>query len=266
MKFHLQSHIILIGIVFALSSQAIEVKSKLVPLRQSETTKEFIRPKLPEGSPPGGRRTGGGRRDTCLNITPKLTALVPETQETATVTNVWALTTEERPTFWYYVPYTKNSGYPAEFVLQNDKSVPIYTKQVSLPQQAGIISIKIPANEPALELNKQYRWFFKVYCDQNRQAPPMYVEGVINRVKLAADANQKLQTASALQRFAIYAENGIWHQALSTLIELKQQNPQDNAIKTNWSNLLTDIGLPEIVGMQIIPDDSNHYNRLSKQH
>ncbi|BAZ13497.1 hypothetical protein NIES4071_53360 [Calothrix sp. NIES-4071] len=274
---YFQSQITLVIVAIAFSSQAhvnsketqsniartLPVLSKQV---QKSLNKEFIRPKLPEGTPPGGRRTGGGRRDACPDMTPKLTALVPVTEEAATVQHVWGLTTEERPTFWFYLPYTKSSGYPTSFVLLNDKSSPIYKKDISLPEQAGIISIKIPANFPALSVNKQYRWFLKVYCDQLKEAPPVYVEGVVSRVNLALTINQQLQTAQPLERFAIYARNGIWYQALATIIQLKQKNPQNDMIQTDWKNLLTDIGLHEIVDMRILPDDSNNYNRLSKKH
>ncbi len=269
MKLFLQSQIIFVALAFACSSQATEIKS-ILPVSSKQVlhsvNKEFVRPKLPEGTPPGGRRTGGGRRDTCPDTTPKLTALMPETEEPATVKNVWGLTTSERPTFWFYLPYTKSSGYPTEFVLLNEKSSPVYKKQISLPKQPGIINIKVPAQIPALEVNKQYRWFLSVYCDQEKQSPPVYVEGVVSRVKLAAAIDQQLQTAQPLQRFAIYAQNGIWYQALATLIQLKQQNPQNTTIQTDWKNLLTNIGLDEIADMRIISDDPNSNDRLSKQH
>ncbi|BDA67807.1 Protein of unknown function DUF928 [Rivularia sp. IAM M-261] len=269
MKFFLQSQIIFVALTFACSSQAAEIKP-ILPVSSKQVlhsvNKEFVRPKLPEGTPPGGRRTGGGRRDTCPSTTPKLTALMPETEEPATVKNVWGLTTSERPTFWFYLPYTKSSKYPTEFVLLNEKSSPVYKEEVSLPEQPGIISVKIPGSIPALEVNKQYRWFLSVYCDKEKQAPPIYVEGVVSRVNLTATIHQQLQTAQPLQRFAIYAQNGIWHQALATLIQLKQQNPQNTTIQTDWKNLLTNIGLHEIAKERIISDDTNNYDRLSKQH
>jgi Domain of Unknown Function (DUF928) len=222
---------------------------KLLPRSNTTATNskiQFNRPAIPPGTAPGGRRTGGGRRDSCPAVNPKLTALIPVTQVPPNIQNVWGLTTVERPTFWFYLPYTKSGYYPTEFVLQDQDSNLIYTKNVVLLEQAGIISIAIPNNVPALEVNQQYRWFLKVYCDGEKQAPPIYVEGVVRRVNLSATVNQQLSTARSQQQVAIYAENGIWFQALGALAELKKNNPQDMGIQAAWKNLLVEVGLGDI--------------------
>jgi Domain of Unknown Function (DUF928) len=262
----LQTRIALLIISFSFStsfSQAVEVKTK----SGKKATVEFVRPKLPEGTAPGGRRTGGGRRDSCqLDAPDKLTALVPVTEEIPTVKNVWGLTTAERPNFRFYVPYTKNSGYPAEFMFENEKSTLIYKTAISLPQKPEIISVTLPNSIPPLVVDKQYRWFVKIYCDQEKQSSPVYVEGVVSRVNLGAATNQQLQTAQPLQKLAIYAQNGIWYETLETLVQLKQQNPQDIVIQNNWENLLTSIGLTEIVDKSIALERPSSHGRLSKQY
>ncbi|MBF2066046.1 MAG: DUF928 domain-containing protein [Calothrix sp. C42_A2020_038] len=222
------------------------------------TNVKFVRPKLPEGVAPGGRRTGGGRRDTCPSVNPQLTALVPVTEEADNVKNVWGLTTAEHPTLWFYIPYTKSFGYPTEFVLLNDNSVPIYKKNVSLPEQPGIINITLPTSISPLEFNKHYRWFLKVYCTQEKQSRPIYVEGVVSRVSLSEGINQQLQNASPQQKLAIYAQNGIWYQALEILVQLKQENPRNSIIQNSWNSLLTNIGLDEIVDESILYQPPNH--------
>lgn len=211
----------------------------------------FTRPTIPPGTAPGGRRTGGGRRDSCSAVNPKLTALVPVTQEAPTVQHVWGLTTVERPTLWFYLPYTKSSAFPTQFVLQDQNRQRIYIEDVSLPEQPGIISIAIPSTVKGLAVDQQYRWFLKVYCDRTKQSPPIYVEGVVRRVNLSPTTTQQLTTAKPQQQVTIYAENGIWFQALATLAELQKKNPQDTAAQTAWKNLLAEIGLSEIADKPI---------------
>jgi Domain of Unknown Function (DUF928) len=213
---------------------------------------KFIRPILPPGNPPGGRRTGGGRRDNCPNVNPTLTALVPITQEAKNVTNVWGLTSAEHPTFWFYLPYTKSSKYPTEFILQNSERKIIYKAEISLPEKPGIISVPIPSNTTPLTIGKQYRWFLKVYCSGHKQSFPTYVDGIIKRVNLSAIATQQLRMATDRQQVAIYAQNGIWYQALTTLLELRQSNPQDETLENTLENLLAEIGLIDIADKTVV--------------
>jgi Domain of Unknown Function (DUF928) len=212
---------------------------------------QFIRPTLPPGNAPGGRRTGGGRRDSCPDMNPKLTALVPVT-EADSITNVWGLTSAERPTFWFYLPYTKSSKYPTEFILQDSDGETKHQVDITLPEKPGIISVSIPKSVTPLAIGKQYRWFLKVYCNEQKKSLPIYVEGVINRVNLNAIATQQLRTATPQQQVAIYAQNGIWYQALATLLELRQNNPKDETLQNTWETLLTEIGLIEIADKPLI--------------
>lgn len=213
---------------------------------------QFVRPKLPVGTAPGGRRTGGGRRDSCPNVNPKLTALVPVTEEPAKVQNVWSLTTSERPTLWFYVPYTKNSAYPTEFIVQDQEGNSIHRGDITLPDKPGVMKIDFPDSIPPLTVGNSYRWFLNVYCDKQKEAPPVYVEGVVSRVNLSAKAIQQLRNATPQQQAAIYAENGIWHQTLATLLNMHQKNPQSPTAQTAWKNLLSEVGLVEIADKAII--------------
>lgn len=225
------------------------------PIKTNPQTVSFSLPSPPPDPPPGGRVRGGARRDTCPQVKPELTALVPFTQEPPSVTNVWGLATKAHPTLWFYVPYTKALAYPTEFVLQDEESNPIYQQAIALPDKPGVISVSLPTNALPLTLSNQYRWFLTINCDQIKQsppAPPIYVEGVIKRIKLNQATIEQLKTATPLQQVAIYAQNGIWHDALTTLAELRQQNPQDAALQTQWRDLLASIGLDDIAEEPIV--------------
>ncbi|MEA5563933.1 DUF928 domain-containing protein [Anabaena sp. UHCC 0399] len=204
--------------------------------------------------PPGGRVRGGAKRGLCPSVQPQLTALVPYTEDTPTVTNVWGLTTEAHPTLMFYMPYAHNVAYPTEFVLQDQESNSIYQTAIALPAKPGIIRISVPQNI-TLAVNKRYRWFLTVDCDPQKDSPPTYVEGVIKRVTLNKKVTEKLKTATPLQRFDIYLQNGIWHEALKTLSQLHQENPKDQEIKVQWQNLLTSIRLEDVASQPLLPSE-----------
>ncbi|MCC5623474.1 DUF928 domain-containing protein [Nostoc sp. CHAB 5715] len=218
----------------------------------------FNQPSLPSGPPPGGRVRGGAKRDggECpLTITkPDLTALVPFTEEANSVINVWGQTTVEHPSWFFYVPYTKDLPYAVEFVLQDQDLKEIYQKAIALPDKPGVIRVSLPTSAPALALNKQYRWFLTVNCYQQENSPPTFVEGVIQRIELKPAALKELQTTEPLKRYNIYAQNGIWYEALTTLAQLRGQNPKDAVLKAEWQNLLSSIRLDDIAAEPILSE------------
>ncbi|HEY9803043.1 MAG TPA: DUF928 domain-containing protein [Leptolyngbyaceae cyanobacterium] len=213
----------------------------------------FAQPPLPssEGRP-GGRVRGGAKRGPCQLVETQLTALVPFTQNAPTETDVWGFTTQAHPTFLFYVPYSKNAGYPTKFLLQDKEGNDIYQKAIALPEKPGIISVSLPPDAAALAVDQQYRWFFTVDCDQKNPSPPIYVEGVIKRVQLKPATIQQLETGSLLEKFELYAANGIWFDAAEILFQLRQKNPQNAAIENKWRNLLTSISLDDIVAKPVV--------------
>lgn len=226
-------------------SKPLATTSRKEPLR-------LVLPPLPPGQPPGGRRYGGARRGTCPVGNPALTALVPLTEQPTSIMNVWGLTTVERPTFWFYTPYAKGSSYPADFVLLDEESNPIYRQDIVLPSEPGVISVSLPTTAPSLSVGKQYRWFFNVYCENQKQQAPIYVEGVIQRVNLKPAIAHQLQQAQPRQQVAIYASNGIWYEALTTLAQLRQNSPQDATLQQEWQDLLIFVGLNDIAAKPLL--------------
>ncbi|MEI1373813.1 DUF928 domain-containing protein [Nostoc sp. UHCC 0926] len=231
-------------------SSSLSDRNAKTTLAQATT---FNLPPLPPGPPPGGRVRGGAKRGEpiCPLTKPKLTALVPFT-ESAEVINVWGQTTLERPSWFFYVPYTKDSPYEVEFVLQDQDSNDIYRPQIALPDKPGVISVSLPSTAPALALNKQYRWFFTINCNKQTISPPTFVEGVIVRVELNPTVVKKLQTPELLKQYAIYAENGIWYDALTILAQLRQKNPKDPTLQAEWRHLLEQIHLDDIAAEPIL--------------
>ncbi|MCX7592600.1 MAG: DUF928 domain-containing protein [Fischerella sp.] len=260
MNINLQPMKLVLAIV--LSSTSLLASFTLIGTQASSTqlpSQEPIRvnlPQLPPGPAPGGRRFGGARRGSCPDVKPPLTALVPLTEQPASVTNVWGLTTEEHPKLWFYLPYNKSAGYAAEFILLDDESKDsVYNTAIALPEQAGVIGVSIPQRVPPLQVGKRYRWFLNVYCNPQKQSAPIYVEGVILRKEPNQNVANQLQKAQPLQQVAIYANNAFWYDALTTLAEMRQKNPQNPTLQTKWTDLLAAVGLDELATKPLISQE-----------
>nr|WP_322664758.1 DUF928 domain-containing protein [Dendronalium sp. ChiSLP03b] len=222
----------------------------------------FVLPKTPARlSPISGRRTGMGSRDNCPAVTTALTALVPlrKEQKVSKQTDkpisaiVGGLTTSERPTFWFYVPYTQDLTASAEFILQDSAENDIYRSAIALPPKPGVIGVSLPSNT-SLQVGKTYHWYLKVACNQQQTASvPIYVEGDIQRVNLDSRMMQQLETAVDLQQeVAIYAQEGIWFDSLTMLAQLRQKNPHDASVAEDWQSLLRSVNLDNVATAPLV--------------
>ena len=192
-----------------------------------------------------GRRAGGGSRSPCPAKDPPLTALMP-------VTN-WGKTVASNPTFWFYVPYSPQEVHSGEFVLQESEGNDIYRTPFTLPKTPGFVSFSIPHTQAPLKINKLYRWYFKLYCEPQKSSAPVFVEGWVQRVALTSELESQLQAAK-LREYTVYADNGIWYDAVASLAELSRTNPANPRLDQDWADLLSlrGVGLEKIQQEPII--------------
>ncbi len=198
----------------------------------------------PKGAP--GKRADAGSRSGCPVLDKRLVALVP-------ATNI-GLTIAERPTFWFYVPYQPSAKNFGKFQLLNEQQKVIYETSTQLIGTPGIISINLPRS---LETNKRYQWVFSFICDTEASAANVSVSvyGSVERVSLMP-LRKKLESAKTpQQKMLLYAENGLWYDLLTTLINERCQKPQDVQLANSWKELLEqspDVQLKELVGEPIV--------------
>ncbi|MEM9215199.1 MAG: DUF928 domain-containing protein [Cyanobacteria bacterium P01_F01_bin.150] len=218
------------------------------PLATPNPSKQFVPPPPPTTlGTPQGRSRGGGSRGDCLwpEDSPPLTALVPTNKnELAGLESVWSYTMSDRPTFWFYLPYELEATTDVLFILQDGdgNTLEAYSQMFRPSLSPGIVSITLPDIAPPLDVGKGYHWFFQVYCDEN----PDFVDGWVYRTAPETELDQQLQAAVPKDQSAIYANNGIWQEAIASLARLRQADPEDGAIASDWRQLLESVGLEAI--------------------
>lgn len=182
------------------------------------------RPKPPVRLPPNRARPGGGLNATqqsCRNLGPALTALVPAPNP--------VLTTTGRPTLLFYVGDTAIDVRRAHFsIFTHDDKTRVYATDVTLSPQPGIISIQLPANA-VLPEGQPYHWYFKIYCQNSkRTVADLDVDGWIHRVALTPDRQQAIAAGHP----------DIWYDALASVAQQLQSKPQDPLLQARWRDLL----------------------------
>lgn len=189
-----------------------------------------------------GRKGGTATRSDCLTKGIPLTPLVP--------TSNLGLTVNEYPTFWFYVPYKPDEAMSGEFSLQDEQYNDVYRTPFTLAGTPGIVSISLPSTKAPLEIGKSYRWYFKIYCspqESSESSSPAFVQGWVRRMSLN-DINRDLESQlkagqTPLDRIALYAKNGIWHETITGLAELRRTSPRDVRLDDDWAYLLKTVGL-----------------------
>lgn len=224
------------GIISTGSSQAAIVEPTSNPshltLKGNQMISQTFRP--PNlGNPPataGGATRGGA----CLKGTQRFTTLLPQSQI--------GLTLNSHPTFFWYVPQA--SATTAQFLLmsQNDSQV-VYETTLNLPTKTGIVSFTLPATVKPLEVGQRYHWFLTINCNMADRNGNPSAEGWIERTAPSAELSEKIQQTAARDLPALYADQGIWYEALTSLAQLRQASPTDATLTSSWERLLKSAGL-----------------------
>ncbi|MEM7553931.1 MAG: DUF928 domain-containing protein [Cyanobacteria bacterium P01_A01_bin.84] len=204
------------------------------------------------GTRPGGvargRKRGGavrGRGATsgpCRRLKQPLIALVPSTKNGVPFVEQ---TISQSPTFWFYIPPLPVTQANAEFVLMDEDGKDIYSAIFPLQSKPGIISLQLPSNFTSLETNKNYRWIFSAICNPEDRSADIIVNGWLKHTPVNSKLSRELQLTPEKERISVYTQNRLWYETLTNLAKLREQNPQDETIKADWSTVLQLMDLPE---------------------
>ncbi len=239
-----------------------------------EVAYNYNAPILADRGAPPGRRGGGSRgclednnhsagnesldngnsQGTCV-VT--LTALTPATHTpfesnseglvTNTYESVLSLTTQDRPTLWFYIPYDLDA-ITLEFTLSDEDEKQLYQANVSINSASGmgIVQVTLPL---ALQMNNRYKWLLLVEDDADDFQD---VSGTIERVPLDPDLRLPLAEASPRDQAVIYARNGLWQEAVTLLGQLYRADPDNINLANDWYSLLESVDLEDFAQLPFV--------------
>jgi Domain of Unknown Function (DUF928) len=193
----------------------------------------------PPGDPAPQQTVGSSSRGEDSLVT----ALVPETNHGRTVA--------ERPTFFIYLPeISLKQGF---FSIQDEDRNGLYQAYIDIPENRGIISVTLPEDAPPLEVGKNYEWHFVAITGETLRPDSPQISGWIKRVELSSDVTAITRSGVSLKLATAYAQQGIWYDTLSTLVELKHLQPDNGDLNGEWAELLEQVGLGAIAANPVVP-------------
>ena len=186
----------------------------------------------PSRGAPGGR-IGGGTRGGGQNVF-VLSVLAPDHS---------AFTTTEQPSLYWYI--SKPTSLPVELTVMDPQGIkPILETQLPSPTKAGIQRVKLADYNVHLAPGAAYRWFVAVVPDADRRSKDILAGGAIERVDLQEDVKAKVAKASDKELPFVYAQAGLWYDALKSISDLIDAAPQNQELQNQRTALLKQVGLP----------------------
>jgi hypothetical protein len=166
---------------------------------------------------PPERRSDGGTTRGCSGGGMPLTVLAS--------VNYVGRTISRHPTFAWFVPGDSTSK-PIKFTIYEwvPGAKPKQVHQISLQSSPGIMKLSPFSNsELELQQEKQYLWQVVINCDPDNPSGDLVSEANIEVVAMPAAVQSKLNKAvNSVEKANIYAEAGLWYNALDEALKLAQ--------------------------------------------
>jgi hypothetical protein len=180
---------------------------------------------------PSVRVTGGSRGTGESSVT--LDVLAPD--ETG-------LTTQAEPSLFWYQSKPANAKF--ELTLLQDNTIkPLVQVEMNRSSKAGIQRLKLSNYGVKLTAGVEYQWVIALVTDPENRSKDLVASGVIKRIDPDADLKQKLASATPATLPGVYAEAGIWYDALSVLSDQIEARPEDQTLRQTRADLLRQVGL-----------------------
>jgi len=224
---------ILLGAVtaVALGSAAVQAKD---PEPTKTATSLSYKPPM-RGAP--ATRIGGGSRSAGLAL--RLNVLAPgETGDT----------TQGKPTIYWFV--SQAVEVPMELTITNNESLQAAVKpllEISLkpPIKKGIHALRLADHGIVLRPDIEYQWFVAVVRNPAQRSNDVIAGGTIKRVPESDALQAQLKQSAQAERAAVYAEAGIWYDAIDQLSTQIGADGGNRALREQRAALLEQVGLRE---------------------
>lgn len=214
----------------------------------------------PSGEKPPEDTEGGGSRDASNSCDRGIAdRRIESAGDRSTLTAIApvdydGLTTVSHPTLWVDLP---DSAQQAILLIKegsdsNWHQLPTHSQQsINVEGKTGIVGIKLAQDAPPLKIGKNYQWIVTLVCSDRPNPNDPLVAAGIKRV----DAQIKMNvpaTLTQLARASLYAEKGIWYDALNILVAEKSSLSDWNNI---WVEYLQSGGLTNDIAREPIVEE-----------
>ncbi|MFW9917293.1 MAG: DUF928 domain-containing protein [Candidatus Thorarchaeota archaeon] len=217
-----------------------EPKKSLTPKPESKKKKAATAINMPvykpplRGAPVG--RIAGGTRGILDEYPSLLCVLTPDDI---------GLTVQEQPSLYWFLSELPN--YPIELTIIEEGAIyPMLETPITAAERPGVQSVQLTDYNVRLQQGIQYKWFIAIVPDPDRRSKDILAWGAIERVESPEQLRTKLAQSDRAGIPHVYAEAGLWYDALTAISDLIDAYPNDMILRKQRASLLDQVGLTEI--------------------
>jgi len=160
------------------------------------------------------------------------------------------ITTEEQPSLFWFQSKPANARFELT-LLQENKPKPLVQVMVERSTKAGIQQLKLADQGVKLAPGIEYQWVVALVKDPDNRSLDQVASGAIKRIEASAELKEKLAKATPATKAGIYAEAGIWYDALTVLSDQIQAQPANKALRDTRADLLEQVGLKAVAAAEV---------------
>ena len=219
---------------------ALAAEREVSPPAKPQAREQMKQAQAPVYKPPArgmpGGRVGGGTRGTRERDIFVLSVLAPDHT---------GLTTKEQPCLFWFI--STRTALSVELTIVDPAVVqPVLETRLSSPVERGVHRVRLAEHGVQLRLGVAYQWSVTVVPDPARRSRDILASGTIERVEADAALKQQLPGARVENLSAVYAQAGIWYDALEAISDLIDGAPKDATLRRYRAELLAQAGLPGV--------------------
>jgi len=152
------------------------------------------------------------------------------------------VTTQEQPSLFWFQSKPADAKFELT-LLQDNKVKPLVQVLVERSTKAGIQRLQLSDHGAKLAPGVEYQWVVALVTDPDNRSNDLVASGVIKRVEPGADLKEKISKATPASLAGVYAEAGIWYDALAVLSDQIEAQPANKSLREARSDLLGQVGL-----------------------
>jgi hypothetical protein len=188
---------------------------------------------------PGGRFGGGTRGLDTKPITVQV--LVPDHVG-------W--TSQTQPVLYWFI--SGETALPVEFTItQTGQPKPLAVKRFAGPVKPGVHPVPLSELGLSLGVNARYEWFVVVKNEAGKKNKAAFSGAIMECVEPPAGLREKLAKAGKPRAAHVYAEAGLWYDALAAVSEEIASRPNDAELRKKRAALLDQVGLKEVAEFEL---------------
>jgi len=221
----------ILPVVVSLQCAVVCFAADPAPPKKDPSKNALVKFQLPKTGAASVRVTGGSRGNGDSSVT--LDVLAPD--------QVGETTQEQPSLFWF-----QSRPSPAKFeltVLQEKKPEPLMRFTLNQASKAGVQRLKLSDHGAKLVPGVEYQWVVALVTDPENRSTDLVASGAIKRVAPSAELKDKVSKASPGTLAGVYAESGIWYDALASLSDQIDANPKDESLRKARADLFQQVGL-----------------------